>query len=119
MRTACARPAGCVLDDVGDAHAEARAVAGGGADLVSGLRGDDDPDVLDPGRGDRLDAVEEDRLVGDRHELLGAGVGDRPQAGAPAAREDQALHHGELAMVPTGARLLDEADRRRAWAPGG
>ena len=33
-----------------------------------------------PAAGDRLDAVEQHGLVGDRHELLGAGVGDRPQA---------------------------------------
>ena len=38
-----------VLHDVGDPHAELRAVAGGRADLVAGLRRDDDPDLLDAG----------------------------------------------------------------------
>ena len=68
------------------------AVAGGGADLVARLGRDDDPDVLDAGLGHRLDAVEEHRLVGDRNELLGARVGDRAQAHALAAGEDEALH---------------------------
>ena len=80
-----------VLDDVGDAHAEARAVAGGGFDLRPGVRRDDDPHLLDARLGHRLDAVEEHRLVGDRHELLGARVRDRPQARAFAAGEDQSL----------------------------
>ena len=67
------------------------AVAGGGADLVAGLGRDDDPDLLDPGLRHRLDPVEQDRLVGDRHELLGARVRDRPQPRALAAGQDQAL----------------------------
>ena len=67
-----------------------------------------------PGRGHRLDAVEQHRLVGDRHELLGARVGDRAQARALAAGEDQSLqrlrsvHAPELAVVPGRARALDE-----------
>src|SRR5680860_1558503 len=77
------------LDDVGDLDPEARAVAGRAADLVAGLRRDDDPDLLDAGRGHRLDAVEQHRLVGDRHELLRRRVRDRAQAGALAARKDQ------------------------------
>ena len=84
-----------VLGDVGDLDAEAGAVADR---LRISSRGvaDDDADLGDPGLGHVLDAVEEDRLVGDRHELLGAGVGDRAQAGARAAGEDQTLHvaHG-------------------------
>ncbi len=66
---------GLVLDDVGDPHAELRAVAGRRADLVAGLGRDDDPDLLDAGVGHRLDAVEEHRAVGDRDELLGAACG--------------------------------------------
>ena len=53
---------------------------------------DDDADLGDAGRDHGLDPVEQDRLVGDRHQLLGAGVGDRPQAGAGTAGEDQSLH---------------------------
>src|SRR5206468_578965 len=79
-------------DDVGDACAELRAVAGGGADLVARLGGDDDADLVDAGGGDRLDAVEQHRLVGDRHELLGARVRDRAQPRAAATRQDQAFH---------------------------
>ena len=96
-------PGGLVLDDVGDRHAELRAVAGRRADLVAGLGRDDDPDLLDPGVGHRLDAVEEHRLVGDRHELLGARVGDRAQARAAAAREDQALEAVHAVAEGNGA----------------
>ena len=81
----------CLLADVCDRHAEGRAVADRIGDLAAGLGRDHDPDVPDPGLDERLDAVEEDRLVGNRHELLRRGVGDRAQAGSLAAREDQAL----------------------------
>ena len=68
-----------VLRDVGDLDAEPGAVADAAADLGGrGVDADDDADLLDPGRGHVLDAVEDDRLVGDRHELLGARVRDRP-----------------------------------------
>ena len=91
VSTAWARPSGRVLVDVGDRGAELRAVAGGGRDLVARLGGDDDPDLLDPGLDQRLDSVEEHRLVRHRHELLRGGMGDRAQARARAAREDQTL----------------------------
>ena len=81
-----------VLLDVLDPHAEARSVAGRLADLAAGLGGDDDAHLLDPGLGHGLDPVEEHGLVGHRHELLRARVGERPQARALAAGEDQALH---------------------------
>ena len=82
-----------VLRDVRDLDAELRAVTDGGLDLGGrGVDADDDADVLDPGAGHLLDAVEDDRLVGDRHELLGARVRDRPQPRAGAAGEDQSLH---------------------------
>ena len=80
-----------VLHDVGDLHPELGAVAGGFANLLAGLRGDYDPDLLDPRLSHRLDAVEQHRLVGYRHELLGARVRDRAQARALAALENQSL----------------------------
>ena len=94
MSTACARPAGSSWTMNVDPHAEPRAVPDGLADLVAGLGGDDDPDLLDPGVGHRLDPVEEDGPVGDGDELLGAREGDRLQARALAAGEDEALHGG-------------------------
>ena len=81
-----------LLEDVGDLDAEARSVAGGGADLLAGLGRDDDADLLDARGRDRLDPVEEHGLVGDRDQLLGARVRDRAQPRALAAGEDQALH---------------------------
>ena len=41
---------------------------------------------------DRLEAVEQHGLVGDRYELLRGRVRDRAQAGAGAAGEDECLH---------------------------
>ena len=81
-----------VLLDVLDAGAEMRSVPDLPADLVSGLRGDDDRDLLDAGCDDRLDAVLENGFVRDRDELLGRGVGQRAHPGAFAAGEDEALH---------------------------
>ena len=66
-------PEGGVLPEVRDLGAPAGAVADRGHDLVGGVA-DDDADLLDPGLDHVFDAVEEDRLVGDRHELLRARV---------------------------------------------
>jgi hypothetical protein len=77
---------------VGDVQAEGGAVADGRADLVGGVP-DDHADVGDAGRRDGLQAVEQDGLVGDGHELLGRGVGDRPQSGTGSAGEHESLHH--------------------------
>ena len=57
-----------------------------------------------PASAMRLDAVEEDRLVGDGHQLLGAGVGQRPQTRAFAAAENQSL--------PRQRRLLPKAPKK-------
>ena len=81
---------GLVLDDVGEPDAELGTVARRLPDLVAGLRRDDDPDVADPRLGHGLDAEEEHRLVGHRHQLLGRRVGDRPQPRAAATGQDQA-----------------------------
>ena len=81
-----------VLGDVGDLQPRTRAPSPTAAITSSRGVADDDADLDDPGLGHGLEAVEQDRLVGHRHQLLGAGVGDRPQAGAGAAGEDQGLH---------------------------
>ena len=85
-----------VLLDVGDLGAEGRTVARSLADLAAGLGRDDDHDLGHAGTDQRLDPVEEHGLVGDRDELLGRGVRDRPQARPRAPREDQSLErlHG-------------------------
>ncbi len=82
---------GLFLGEVGDAGAEARAVAHGRTDLLGGVA-DDDADVGDAHRDQGFDAVEEHRLVGDGDELLGGGVGDGPQPAAGASGEDKCLH---------------------------
>ena len=106
ISTQWARPERRVLGDVGDVDTEPGPVADRGPDLVAGVA-DDDADVLDARRGHVLDAVEEDRLVGHRYELLGARVGDRAQAGAGAAGEDQALH----SPTSVARHVVDDAGR--------
>ena len=93
---------GLVLDDVGDLGTELGAVAGRLADLVAGLGRDDDPDLLHPGVDQRLDPVKEHGFVGDGHELLRRGVGDRAQPGSGAAREDESLQRLHARPEPTG-----------------
>ena len=103
------------LVDVGDFDAPVRAVAHCGHHLRRCLSYHD-TDVLDAGCGDRLQAVEEDGFVGDRHQLLRLGVGDGSQPGPRSAREDQCLHRRgtlpghprpawQARQVPSGSRL--------------
>ena len=44
--------------------------------------------------------VEQDRLVGDRNQLLGAGVSERAQTRAFAAAEDQTFQFEEPIILP-------------------
>ena len=99
-------PLRLVLLDVGDLDPEARAVAGRLPDRLAGLGGDDDADLLDAGRRHRLEPVEEHRLVGHGHELLGARVRDRAQPRALPTRKNQSLQflHPTAAYL-AGARL--------------
>ena len=119
-----------VLHDVGDADPEAGAVPGGSADLVTRLRRDDDPDLTDAGPRHCLDPVEQHRLVGHRHELLGARVGDRAQTRALAAGEDQTLQclHRVAEGTSTSRRASGDPSSpcaarriasRHACSPGG
>ena len=109
-----------VLGDVGDLDPEPRAVADRRLDLGAGVA-DDDADLGDAGRGHVLDAVEQDRLVCHRYQLLGAGVGDRAQARAGAAGEDEALHAadkcGTTFTNPTGS-LVDDPAVVLTWTVG-
>ena len=80
-----------LLRDVGDRDAPALAIAERRHDLFSGIA-DDDADVGDAGSLDRLYRVEQDRLVGHRHELLGTGERYRAQTGAFAPCKNQGFH---------------------------
>ncbi len=79
-----ARPSLCDISETGSPRP---AIAGGAADLVAGLGGHDDRDVAHAGFNELFDAVEQDRLVGDRDELLCAGVGERTEAASLAAAD--------------------------------
>ena len=76
------------------------------------------PISLDAGGGHGLEPVEQDRLVGHRHELLGAGVGDRPQARAGATGEDEALHPQRVLLIRPAAPGAQRHGVARASAAG-
>ena len=80
-------------------RAPARAVADRRANLRLRVA-DDDADVADAGGDERLEPVEEHRLVGDRDQLLGARVGDGTEARALAAAQNQAFHRLPILSVP-------------------
>ena len=102
MKTQCASPSGSPLRDVRDLDAEAGTVADRVADLVVAL-GHHHAELFDPCAGKLLDDVEDDGLVRDRHELLGARMRDRAQASAGTAGENQTFHPGALCIRPRGA----------------
>ena len=106
-----------VLGDVGDLDPEPRAVAHRLSDLGPGVT-DDDADLGDTGGSHVLDPEKQDRFVGHRHQLLGAGVGDGAQAGACAAGEYEALHGVILAQVSCARRRpVGPQPRRRRCLP--
>ena len=80
-----------VLLDVRDSGAQRRSIADRGANLRLRVA-DDDADLGDAGADERLEPVVQHRLVGDRDELFGAGVGDGAETRAFAAAQNQALH---------------------------
>ena len=101
------------LGDVGDLQTEAAAVADGSLDLGSRVA-DHQADFGDAGLAHGLEAVEEHRLVGDRHELLGGGVGNGPQTSAGSAAEDESSHRRLPPLGPRWTRRL-RARRHRRW----
>ena len=117
-------PAWRVLLDVLDLETEVRAVTHRGADLSAGLRRHDDAHLADARLGHGLEPVEEHGLVRHGHELLGAGVRERPQARALSARQDQTLQRVHQ-YVPSSFRWSQLTTREgtnrsptrfRAWA---
>ena len=84
----------CLLAQVGDLQPERRPVADRRPDLGLGVA-DDDADLGDPGRGHRVERVEEHRAVGHRDELLGRGVRERAQPRAGTAAEHERLHDAD------------------------
>ena len=87
-----------VLRYVGGLDAELGAVADGRHHLGRRVP-DDEADIGDAGVGDGLQPVEQDRLVGHRHELLRRGIGDRPQPGTGTACQDECLHFSSLSRT--------------------
>ncbi len=80
-----------VLRNERDARTESRAVTERRHHFVARVA-DDHTDLGDAGRHHGLDSVEEDRLVGHRHELFGARVGDGPQPSPGSAGENESFH---------------------------
>ena len=79
------------LRDVGRLDPERRAVTDRGLDLGVGIA-HDDADVGDAGVANRLETVEQHRLVRDRYKLFGRRVGNWAQSGTCAPRQHKSLH---------------------------
>ena len=88
---AVGKPERRVLGDVGHRDPELATVADRRHDLDPRVA-DDDPDLADARSRHCLDAIEEDRLVGDRYQLFGTRVGDGAQARTGPAGENECFH---------------------------
>ncbi len=86
------QPARGILLQIRDLRPECRSVTDGSHDLGTRVA-DDNADLRDPGTHHLLQRIEEDRLVRNRYELLGAGCGERSQARPLASSQDQPLQH--------------------------
>ena len=84
-----------LLRDEGHVDAPTAAAADGLAHLAGVVvHAHDDADLVDAGVADRLDHPEQHRLVGHRHQLLGAGVGQWIEARALCRRLESSLSCG-------------------------
>lgn len=83
---------GAGLHGVGKVHAVVRAIAQQALEVRQVGRGGDDQDIADAGHHEDGQRVVDHRLVVDRQQLLGRDGGERVEARARAAREDDALH---------------------------
>ena len=105
------------LDQIRELDAIPRAVAEELADFLRHVVAEDDPDVRDPRVVQVLDAVQDVRLVHEREELLGPGVGEGPQVRAVAARQDDALHSVSLMSSSASRKVGDLLSRNRSTLP--
>ena len=106
---------------VGEAHAEARAVAQQAAELRQVLRRGDHQDVADAGQHQRRQRVVDHRLVVDRQQLLRRRQGHRMQPRAGAAGEQDALHAAVPSRCPRiapGAHRLPPVAMRQVPVDG-
>ncbi|CAB4962834.1 unannotated protein [freshwater metagenome] len=76
-----------VLRDVSNPHPPSRAVTYRGLNLGGSIP-DNDADLFDASSGHILNSIEEDWLIGDRHQLLGARMGYGAQACTSAPGEN-------------------------------
>ena len=104
------------LPDVGDPRAEAAAVTHGGGDFA-GRVAHDHADLGQARADHALDRIKEDGLVGHRHELLGAGVSDRAQAGARPAAQDEGFQGMPPDEAPPPRPSPVEGEGERPPAP--
>ena len=112
---------GTLLHDELGIDAESGPVSDGVADLLAGLGRDDDGNVGDAGFGEVIQPVEQDWLVGDRHELLGHGKGDRPQPAACPSGQHNAFHRFSLSGRHQSSReryqsIVSPSRSSRLWA---
>ena len=98
------------LPDVRDVEPERGAVADRRLDRRRGVS-DDDADLGDAGVADRLQAIEQHRLVGDRHKLFGRSMRDRAQPRPRAPGQDEGFHDAERSA--SGLQTGNPAARNR------
>ncbi len=87
---------GTVLENEVRIYPEAGAIAHSLSHLGAGLGGNDDRHFVNARRGEVVQAVEQNGLIGDRHELFRHRIRDGPQATAGSSSENNTLH--ELAF---------------------
>ena len=78
------------LGDIGDIHSELSTIPDGPLNFLDGVAYHN-ADVGDARIANRLDDAEEHWLVGHRNELLGAGVGQRIQAGTFTSAQNESF----------------------------
>ena len=83
-----------ILGDVRDDCSKLGTVTESFQDFVSGIA-NDDADLGNAGIDHCFDSIEQDRLIGDRHELLRPSMGDRAKSGSCAASKNKSLHSRE------------------------
>ena len=99
------------LDGVFDLHAPLRTVAEQLLEQRLLMRRVDDQHFADPGQHQHAERVVDHRLVEYRQQLLADRLGDRIQAGAGTAGEDDALSGSDLVLAAVMPRL-------RRYVPG-
>ena len=95
---------GLRLCGIGEAHADAAAVAEQAHEAVLILRRGHEQNLADAGEHQNREGIVDQRLVVDRHQLLAGGDGGWIEARARTASEDDASH--ALSLLPSSRSIV-------------